>query len=513
MSITGSVLVRNTFVNVLGFLFSIVAAACLIPLTVHELGVAKFGVVALGWTLIGYCAIFEFGLSRSTTHLVSLALGRGKVEEVPGIVWSAFILQLGCGILGAALMWALIPAIVERLQLGPGGAKDASKGLRLLALAIPMIAMTGSLRGFLEAGQQFVVLNAISVFASLSNLGWPAVGAILDWELTLIMGLLAVTRFVGFLAYGSACLARLRLLNVSVGFRFSARSVIHHIRFGGWVTVSAICVPLLINCDRVALAVLSGAEALAYYAAPQEVATRLLVIPASLTTVLFPALSLLVSSAQPDKIRRISYGALTYVVVVSGYVTLFMSIYASDVLRIWLGTDFAREGTTAFRIACMGIFANSLAHVPYAVLHAFGLPRVTARFHLLELLVQPLLAWWLVRTWGITGAAMAWAGWAICDASLLFAFAAKTGILSPTGYEKAKLGKASLLLGVTAVGLAILRTGFRGTWSEALGVVVVIGTAGLVTWYWVFDATERSTVLGVWRSRRHQFIEPCGRVR
>ena len=68
-----------------------------------------------------------------------------------------------------------------------------------------------------------------------------------------------------------------------------------------------------------------------------------------------------------------------------------------------------------------------LAHVPGVFLHGQGRPDLPAIFHLIELPIYVMLAWWCVRAYGVTGAALAWTLRVTLDAVLLFAAARMVG--------------------------------------------------------------------------------------
>ena len=63
------------------------------------------------------------------------------------------------------------------------------------------------------------------------------------------------------------------------------------LRFGGWLTLSNIVSPLLTYLDRFLVGGMLSAAAITYYVTPYEIAGRVLVVPAALAGVLFPAMS------------------------------------------------------------------------------------------------------------------------------------------------------------------------------------------------------------------------------
>src|SRR5207245_2778460 len=117
----------------------------------------------------------------------------------------------------------------------------------------------------------------------------PAVVAWLGGGLAVIVALLAALRFVGGVAFALAVRRALP------GFRWDLAGGWGGLRvlmgYGGWVAVSNAVTPLLAYLERFILGSLAGVAAVAYYAAPYEAVTRLLFVPSSLASALFPALS------------------------------------------------------------------------------------------------------------------------------------------------------------------------------------------------------------------------------
>jgi O-antigen/teichoic acid export membrane protein len=94
------------------------------------------------------------------------------------------------------------------------------------------------------------------------------------------------------------------------------------------------------------------------------------------------------------------------------------------VLAVWISAEFAHSALPVALILCVGVWMNSLAAVPYTLLHAKGNPRLTAIFHVAELLLYLLALWMLTAQFGLVGAALAWVARVALDWILLH-FAAR----------------------------------------------------------------------------------------
>ena len=114
-------------------------------------------------------------------------------------------------------------------------------------------------------------------------------------------------------------------------------------------------------------------------------------------------------------------------------VCLLAAISAYPILTWWISAEFAQQALPIVLILSFGIWLNSMALVPYTLMHANGNPRLTALFHLLELALYALAVWWLAANFGIIGAAFAWVGRVALDLLLLHIAANK---LLRAPYEK-----------------------------------------------------------------------------
>src|SRR5208337_1842485 len=63
------------------------------------------------------------------------------------------------------------------------------------------------------------------------------------------------------------------------------------LRLGGWITVSNMITPLLLYLDRFVIGALLSVTAVAYYATPFDLVTRMVIVPSAIASTMFPAIS------------------------------------------------------------------------------------------------------------------------------------------------------------------------------------------------------------------------------
>lgn len=502
LEISGRLLARNTLFNLIGQAVPLLVGVVTIPLIVRGLGVERFGLLSLAWVILGYFTVFDLGLGRATTRFVAEALGKGEEEQVPRVVWTAVTAQAIFGVVGALVLVGVTPLLVGRiLNIPPYLAEEAKGTFYLLGISVPVVLVSGSFSGVLEAAQRFDLVNAVRIPSSCLTFLLPLLGVLLGLRLVGIVVLILAARLMVLVAF---VLMDLRLFPGLKRYSSCYSLFVHLFAFGGWVMVSGIVSPILVYLDRFLIGSLLSMAAVAYYTAPYEAVTRLWVIPVSLTMTLFPAFSALQGVQDKERVRALFARSIKYVLLVLGPVVLLIGLFAGEILRLWLGTDFASKSTTVLQILAVGVLVNSLAHTPFALLQGAARPDLPAKFHLLELATYVGIAWFLVAHYGITGAAGAWTIRVVVDAALLFAAVFKIcglslGVLNASGVTAASL--ALVVLGAAAYALKVLGQPY----GLPVQVLLTAGILALFVWFsWrrILDAADRGMVprvMGPWK--------------
>lgn len=492
VTVRGSLLARNTLLNLAGQGLPLLVAIWTLPRIAEGLGAARLGILSIAWVVLGVMA--ELGTGRATTKYVAEALGRGERERAGAVTWMTTAVQLALGVLVAAALLRAAPALGRSVfRVPPALEAEAALGFALIAATIPAVLVGSCFRGVLEAAQRFDVVNAIRLPASLANYLLPLGGLALGWRLPGILALLLAFRVA---AAGAFLLAAGRVLPEIWRRTGAWRTELRHVvGYGGWSTISSVVSPLLVYIDRFVLGAVAGAAAVAYYAVPFELVMRLLVVPASLAATLFPAFSTLEGRREDARTERISGRALKFILCVLGPLALVLVVGARDLLELWLGPAYAREGATALRLLAVAIVVNAVAHVPYALLQGRGRPDLPAKFHLAELPVQLGATWLLVSRFGVAGAAGAWLLRVSLDAGLLLVAASVTGGLSPRQLLAERIPHTAALLVALAVPAAAV-----AAWSPTQGVrLAVLALAPVATaalaWRFSLSAGDRNDLL------------------
>jgi O-antigen/teichoic acid export membrane protein len=377
-----------------------------IPPLIHAMGLPRFGMLSLSWIVVGYFGLFDLGLGRAMTQLLSLRIGSGEESAIPSIVWTGTALMACLGILGAAALAGISPWLVNsKLQLPADLREEALVAFLLLATSVPVVIVSTALRGMLEAYQRFDLVNLVRI--PTGALTYLAPLAILPYSVHLpaIVASLVLMRLVACGVYMLACYRMLPRLACVPDLQYQHISGM--LSFGGWMTLSNIVGPLLLYLGRLLLAVYVSVEAVAYFSTPYDVVINLLIIPTTLVGVFFPMFAR-DAIARPASVRVHYRQALIYNMALMLPVALAAFVFARPALSVWIDPGFAEKSYLVARLLAVGVLVNSVGLISQSLVQALGRPDLTAKLHVLELVAYVPYLSWLVGHFGVEGAAVAW---------------------------------------------------------------------------------------------------------
>lgn len=412
-------IVKNTFYNLLGMGLPLVVAIFTIPLLIESLGVARFGVLTLIWAIVSYISLLDMGLGRALTLELSVLIAKRKFRRMPKVLGTTYFLMAIIGLMLAGLT-AIFSENLAYLLKGLENYQEVINALYVMTVAIPFVILSAGARGVLEANRRFDLVNIIRVpVGVLTFLGPMFVVWFWDTRLDYIALVLLAVRVLSLIVYSWYASKTIpeNFRRLKIDLRYAKPLVTN----GGWMTVSNIISPLMGYVDRFLIGAIVSASAVAYYATPHEVVTKLWIIPGALTAVLFPVFA----SAFIDKTDRSSTlykKSIEVIFAVMLPLCGFFILFEQEILSFWIGSDFAIESRYILALLALGILINSLAHVPFTAIQGSGHSKKTALIHLAEFPVFLVMLIWLVSVYGALGAAIAWVLRMSVDTVLMFYF-------------------------------------------------------------------------------------------
>jgi O-antigen/teichoic acid export membrane protein len=406
---------RNTAYNLLGSLAPLAINIVTVPLYLSLIGEERYGILAILWLVLGYFGIFDLGLSRATSQrIASLKNSADSAREET--FWTALAINSLLGLIGATIFWPTAVAVFKYFIKAEGPLESETLSvIPWFVAALPLATITGVFSGALEGRERFLSLNLINtLYAILSQIVPLAIAYCLGPNLTSIIPAVVLTRFfiAGLLFW--RCLKALPLTNNPVINFYLAPTLI---RYGGWITVTSVVGPLMVVLDRFIIGTISGAKAITHYTVPYGLVNQVTIVAGSISGALFPrfALSNIVDN------QRLATDAVCSIIMIITPIIVAIELMISPILTFWIGAEMAMTSSTVAHFLLLGVWANSLALIPYSRLQAEGRADLTAKCHLAELPPYLLLLYFALKYWGVAGAAFAWSVRTTADCVFLFA--------------------------------------------------------------------------------------------
>jgi O-antigen/teichoic acid export membrane protein len=492
---TGALLARNTLYNFATQIIVSVVAFVSIPVIVSRIGDIAFGILTLIWMIVGYFGILDLGVGQASVKFLSEHLSKGEKEEANSTVWAAVGVSAVVGILTSLLVIGLTPYVLNGTVEVPDALQDQTRlSCYLLSIAIPFVMLQGAFRAVPMAVQRFDLFNLMIGLTGLLQWGGSLLLVILGKGLVDVVILTVGIRMIGaYVAYQIAS-----RLFPELSFRRTPqlrRTVKKLLKFGGWLTLSQAVSPVTRYLDRVFVVTYHSLRVFTYYTVPYEALSRLQVVPMSLSTTLFPAMSEREGIGGRATSFPLFMRALNMTILVMLPLTLGLIAFSKLILGVWLGGEFPELSNSVFRILSMAVFVQAICYVPLTSLQAIGRPDLATKYYLVEAPFYIILCYVLVPWLGIEGAALAFCCRMITNAICFFVLAYRS-----LGSPRVSIGpvRNSLLLNCGLAGCLLF---IANTWDGALWQLLGSGFVGLIyagaAWVFSLDNAERYAIKGI----------------
>lgn len=431
---------RHTSYNITGAVIPLIVALFTIPLYLQSIGAERFGLLSIAWLILGYFGIFDLGLGRAVAHRI--ANNSGASEPVLSkILGTAIACNLGIGLVGAAILWIVSYVYFSSVLDAPAELRaQMVSAIPLLAMSVPVTALTGVLSGALEGRSRFAAVNGAVTAASVLFHTFPlAVSFLFGPDLQWLIAAAVFARLLGVAMLWLLC--RRHFTSALAVDRQQAGALLG---FGGWIALSSFVGPLMVISDRFVIGALLGPIAVAAYAIPFEIAARSATLPTSLGRALFPELS---KPRHKEELIALSTKGLHVLATLMTPAMVGGILFMETFLWLWLG-DVDQASVMVGAIILVAYWFNSMSYVPLTLILGRGRPRTVALIHCSELVPYSAILFFATMEWGIVGAAIAFTIRCCFDYLLMLRF---SGLLRAVWFKHLLFGQIVLVAMLAAL--------------------------------------------------------------
>jgi O-antigen/teichoic acid export membrane protein len=405
---------KNTMINLVGAILPIGLMLLTVPLYLKVLGEARYGVLALVWLVLGYFSFLEMGMGKAAANQIAGAHNASAAERSE-IFWAALFVNLAMGMVGAGILWLIGGYLINSVLKMPADfKKEALTALPWMISTLPLTLVSSVLNGALEGRNQFLAVNQLQITSNTIFQIVPlAVAYWVSPSLAWVIPAAVVSRASMNIFFFGACYWYLPLVTFPSVSMNRVRSLF---TYGGWVAITGMAGPLLDTIERFVIGVVLGASAVTHYTLPMQLVGKLKVLPGSLARALFPVFS----SRSHSDAHDLAVRATKCLAALMALAVIIVVLALRPVLNLWLGRELANITAPIGELLLVGVWINSVAHIPYFYLQATGRPDLVAKLHVAELIPYVLLVWLAIVKFGVMGAALVWVLRCFLEALILF---------------------------------------------------------------------------------------------
>ncbi|MFA6434240.1 MAG: oligosaccharide flippase family protein [Elusimicrobiales bacterium] len=394
-------IVRNTFFNTLGRVWTVLTSLILTPYIISRLGVERYGVLALLGGVTGYFGLFDFGISTSFVKYISEFYARkqyGKINEVVN-TGAAFYFVFGAAVFAAAFFF--LDPVLSVLKIPQGLYKETAF---VFLAGVGIFSVSGALGSFasVPAGlQRMDIANMIGVAVSVPNIA----GTVFVLEKGYgLPGLMLNSLATALLSNAANIAAAFRMLpELEFNLFLSSRVLFKKLfSFGYKLQVSRFANLVSFQTDKFLITGFLNIGLVAYYQLGSSIVSQARQIPLLLISALIPAVSELEAREDRQALIRMYLRGSKYLISLSTPLLLFVAFNASVIMFAWMGAGYERAADV-IRFLCLGYYMATVTGVASSIAAGVARTDLDMKFGILMAVLNLALSVFLIIKFGFTG--------------------------------------------------------------------------------------------------------------
>jgi O-antigen/teichoic acid export membrane protein len=411
-------LIRNTLWNFASQGWFLLLVFFTTPYIVRKLGPDAYGVFSIVGVVIGYFAFLDLGLGQAVVKYVSEYYVQKDFKTIREIIGTAMAVYFLMGFIGAVLIAFLTGLLVTRVLKIPPGLINTTVFVFYISALGFFINMPLNVFGSIpRALQRFDITNKISIALGTLQLFLTVFLLRLGYFLQQIVVMNLLISFLSISIY--VLVSRQLLPEVYIKPAFNKTMFGKLFKFGGFVAISSATVQISTQLNKFIIGIFLPISYLTYYAVPYGLASKVGIIPGSVSTAIFPVFSELDSMNRRDSLKELYLRTTKYIVIATIPIIILLIIFAQKFLCFWIGSEFAQKSTLPLQIITAGTLLSCWAYAAVSGSQGLNRPDIPAKFQVAEACLNTGLCFLLIPRWGIVGAALAWSSYRFIEIPLM----------------------------------------------------------------------------------------------
>ena len=397
---------RNAGYHVADYAVLLVLWLVATPLLVYHLGSARYGLLMLANSIMGFGGLVSLGMPDANIKFISQYRGRNDMTGVANVIRTSLSLYLVLDLACVLAVFVAAPWLVIRVFALPAEMRVmGGRSLRIAALGFGARFLFNVLQSAFHGFERFDIPARISMLVNaLSMLAYLALASA-GLDIPFLLGATVL-----FLLSGLAVEAAVLKYRLVPGLRLlpgvHLRTLREMLPFGIYGWIRQLSMALTQHVDVMLVAALAGVPVVTPYTIARRLAMQPLIIVTRAAAFLFPYSGRLVERGDTATLEEVFHRSERWAAACVMGPLCALSLFGDPMLRIWMGPAFDPLAADMLRLFCMAFLLQGHTITTYNFLMGHGRARAAACIALTRGVLVIGSLWILVPMVGGMGAAI-----------------------------------------------------------------------------------------------------------
>jgi len=397
--------IKNTFYHFAAQAFGFLSPFILTPLIIMHIGQTEFGIYAIVLGFIGTFGLLDFSFSASFIKFISEHYNLGEYDELNKTINTGLFFYIAFTLLICLVVIIFAESVLSLINIPPD-LYELAKFSLYISLIIFFIATSSTIFVSVLISIQKMYLNSIiGLVINIINFAVTYILLISGYGLKgiLFAQLGAVTVSVFFNIY----LALKEVPGIRISTNFINRKTFKLMgTFGLQMQVSRFSTFLSEKYDEFLLGYFTTLGNVTYFNLANRVTRLGKFFPLQLFQQVAPVAAELNAKKDENRLSELFFEASKYLAVFSAPIFIYILIFADLIINTWMGPGY-EISVYLLRFLALGQLINLLISAPgNSIIPNLGLPKFLMYEGIINLAVNLVLSFLLIKYYGIVGAAI-----------------------------------------------------------------------------------------------------------
>lgn len=402
----GSRDINNVLFSLLSYFITPFVLVVSTPLMLKYLGAEDYGLWVLINSIVMVMTFSNFGLGNALIKLGSECMAQGD-EDSSNRFNRLFGVTFTISIVVSVLLMLLITFCGQSVIALFVGDKDVGGIMHmsyLLGGVTVMRVINSVVAGAYMAKHRYDLNSKVNIATNLISSIVYTILAVYVGSLSVLVIALLVTSTIQVVL--NVIIAKRVLPGIQFRFQWEKESLRSVISYGFYSWMQALNSTLLTQADKLIIGWQLGLSALGYYTVCSQLVFKIHEIPVVAGSYLLAKFSALHEAGDNRRIKSVYLKAMMVKGIFIAVSVAFLSIFAKQILSLWISPEFANDHSNFFRMLSIGMAFFALGVIPYYCLNGTGFIRQNTLLAYLTTLVSIGVMPLLIPQFGIYGVAI-----------------------------------------------------------------------------------------------------------